>query len=195
MIVERLPQNDQRAVALGLGAIALLAAIVGVAMPFASAFAERTSRIERLEVQLSAHQRIVASRGALEGALARNADDAGLAELLFTRGAPAQNIAAVQNAIRAAVERSGAVIDLLETLEPTTPAPLDAVTVRIRFNATHRQLENAVSRIETAQPLLFIDQADIRAISPASSAHQELALVPVLLVELNVVGFLRPVGR
>ncbi len=195
MIVERLPRSDQRALALGLAAAALLLAIIGVVMPLASAFSDRVARIERLAVQLGAHQRIVASRAEFERRLAQNADEAGLSALVFERGAPAQNIARVQNAIRSAVERTGVAIDLIETLETDAPAPLEAVTIRIRFNATHRQLENAVSRIEAAQPLLFIEQADIRAISPAASTRQELALVPVLLVELNVVGFLQPVAR
>lgn len=137
-------------------------------------FRRAAAELPQLRAELAAlRQRQAASEGFLEGT-----NDALVA-------------AQIQNRIKALVETAHGELKSTQALPVQEEGKYRRITIRAQMTLDTEAAQRVLYGIETASPLLFLDNLDMRAHLGAERRHEHATEDPPLDVRLDVYGFMR----
>lgn len=180
-----------RALALGLLAIVLGAAWLGVARPLMGIYAGQQRELARTAELLDEFTRIVAERPALE--LQRQAlADAEVAQHL-TLAAESDGVAAagLQRLVKAAVEQAGGQLQSTQVKAVRPDGGFRRVGLRVQMTGTVEALRQALLALEASQPLIYGEGLELRARQQSRSTVKGVIEDRTLEIRLDVYGLAR----
>ncbi len=152
------------ALVLVLGVFGML--VAAVAVPWLDWNREYDERMELRTRQLSRYQAQLAMLPVLQERLERLKADG--AQDAFYLGAPNASLGgvALQRRVEEMVSESGGSLTSIQILPAETENALTKLSVRARLQLDVPELRDVLYRIEGSEPLMFVEQANIRAMRP-----------------------------
>jgi type II secretory pathway component PulM len=149
--------------ALAILAVALLAIYMVVVAPLIGLYddgeerlAGRTAMAERLQRNTRDLPRLRQAAAELQAGGGDGTD------LLLTGSSATVAAADLQTTIKDLIEEGGARLSSAEILPPETQAPFEKVGLRVSFSGDLPLLTSVLRGIETAHPIIFVDNLEIR---------------------------------
>lgn len=182
--MNRLPEGTAgRALALGV-AVVLLGFIYAVTVaPLLSLYANGQEAVVEGQARKAMLERSVHDLPQLRKMAAAWKDEAPANDLLLPASSDAIAAATLQSTIKDLVAQGGASLSSTEILPPQNEDRFRRVGIHISFSGDQRLLTTVLGGIETARPLLFVDDLDIRGTGQPGVAD------PTLTVAFDVFGF------
>ncbi len=180
----------RRLAALAILAVLLTAAITGLVVPLVSAYAdaERTVAQERAAV---AHAQLSGiDPDALKAELARLRDQRGPVPGTLQSANESLAAAELQNRLKSAIETAHGELRSVQGLPSRVEGGFRRVTVRGQAMLRIAGLRAALYDLESASPLLFLDNVEINA-RPDKSGRPGAAEDPNLDVRFDLYGYMR----
>ena len=180
-----------------LAAIALLigmavALYVFAVAPLAQEYSQAERRIAQANELLARYQRIAGSREALKkrlDELALRQTDSGV---YLSGGTDALAGAKLQEIVNKTVESGGGGLRSIQVLPVKTDGDFRRVGVRVQLTATITQVAQILYTLEGGTAFLFVDSLDISNRRTRRRRGDPVDMDPVLLVRLDLSGYLRP---
>jgi hypothetical protein len=187
--VNALPEGiTGKALALGICALLLATLYFVTVAPLIAAYGdgerqlqERRDVVERLQATVHDLPRLRALAGQWK-------EKSSVSDLLLPSANDAVAAARLQALVRDLVTQAGAALTTTEVLAPQTQDPLHKVGIHVAFSANLKLLAAVLKGVETAHPLLFIDNLDVRGAERSDEASAD----PSLTVAFDVYGFPTP---
>jgi hypothetical protein len=181
----------------GLFALVNAAALSGFlwvfVWPIQAFFADRDAQISQQSAILVRLNAIAAQRATVADLAAQSASD-GSAEFL-QGGSDGVAAANLQTLVKAMVESTGAKLRSVRTL-PTKPQDdTKFIGVQLEITGTIQAIYQAVRTIETAKPLLFIEDALLRPTQRVVMAPPGMSAEPTIDAQLDIVGAMQVEGN
>jgi len=155
-------RDQQRWIALGLVGIVLLIFYFVVASPLLGLGRHYDDAIERLEFRLQRQKKIVAGKdewmersSELKLQLESN-------KQFSSRKTAALASADLQRLLKETVQVAGGQLTSTQVISPREENSFVRISVKVRMSGTAEALRQVFHEIESAKPLLFIDNLDIR---------------------------------
>jgi general secretion pathway protein M len=155
------PQT-QRWLAVGLLAFVVLLAALVLIVPIISKGLELHENKENLAFTLKKYEHILAGKNAIVGniaAIKQQHEDQGY---FNTQGTSALASAQMQEFIKQAIVQAGGQLSSTQVLPPTNEDKFSRITVSVRMTGNIEVLRAVLYKLETAAPLIVIEQLDIR---------------------------------
>jgi len=155
------PQT-QRWLAVGLLAFVVLFAALVLIVPIISKGMELHENKENLAFTLKKYEHILAGKNAIVGniaAIKQQHEDQGY---FNTQGTSALASAQMQEFIKQAIVQAGGQLSSTQVLPPTNKDKFSRITVSVRMTGNIEVLRAVLYKLETAAPLIVIEQLDIR---------------------------------
>ncbi|CAL1241195.1 type II secretion system protein GspM [Candidatus Methylocalor cossyra] len=192
LLTRPIPLNKSRLAALALlGAVLLLVhlAIVAPLLGFARAQQETVEdlkfRLQRLRAVAAEKERLVQRLQSLKEA--GQEDDR-----FLTRDTAALASADLQTQIKEAVSEAGGELSSTQVVPEHTEEKFTRVAVKVRMNGSTEVLREVLYSFESAKPLLFVENLNIRPIRmPRNPAAKTPQIPDRLSVDFDVVGYMR----
>jgi type II secretion system (T2SS) protein M len=184
-----LSANLGRAAALAILALLLLLVVFGIAMPLKEKYEVARSNSERLAAALARSERSGEDIAALEAELAKLKErrpDAG--EFLQSTN-EALAAAELQNRIKSAVEGAQGELRSTQILAVREEGPFRQAAVRGQIVVKLKALQRIFYQFESASPLLFLDNVEIRA--RGAQRNRGVGDDPLLEVRFDLYAYLR----
>ncbi len=164
MDIETLSPGRQRMLALAILLSLMLAfgllvlkPIVGLVMHYATAIEDVSFRIERLSAQVAREPGLRQAVSELETLLSAQG-------WYFEPENPSLLAARLQESLNSILRTHGGQLSSSQVLEPRTQDGHRVIALRLRILANSQALANILYEVETAIPLMFIDDLTIRAL-------------------------------
>lgn len=186
--MNRLPAWANRAAALAVLVLAVMAVVLGVVVPAVESY--RGTRAELAQArEMLARYRAVAERGEPVRAAVEDLEAAQRDSDLFVQGDSDSLAAAnLQQHLKQMVERAGGSTQSVQSLSPETRDGMTRIGMQLKLNATVRGLADILARVESERPLLFVRKLRVSG-SLRRDDDGEPRMQPQLLVALTVTGF------
>jgi len=185
-------QQMQRWLAVGLLVAAILAVSLVVVVPLVDKGLELHEAKNNLAFRLQQYERILAKKNAVienVNALKAQYEQGGLLNRQST-GALAS--AEVQEFIKKAVAEAGGQLSSTQALPLSTKDEFSRITVSVRMTGNSEALRAVLYKLETATPLIIIDQLEIRPERGIRSrVTNQMELSNELNINFQAVGFMR----
>ena len=188
-MTDRLPSLASHALAVGisLGVLALLYATT--AAPLISRYGDQRDSIAQMETRLAHYQRAAANLGArqarLEALKQRQSGQSG-----FLGGAnDALAAVGIQNKIKELTGVSRATLKSIQVMPAVDEGKFRRITVRGQISTTIGGAQRLFYGLEAGQPLLFVDNVDIRARSENNRFRQRDEPDDQLEIDFDVYGY------
>jgi general secretion pathway protein M len=97
----------------------------------------------------------------------------------------------LQERVSAAITGSGGTLASTQPLPVAEEAGYRRVAVRVQFNGTIAAVHAALHALEAAKPFVLVDNLDLRSRTVRRPGGAE-EIDPVLIVRLDLMGYLRP---
>lgn len=176
----------------------LLLAAVGVALEFGAVrpvidlhheLDAKTARAEALIVRLSG---VFAQAGDYQAALAELRRREAASELYITGATVSVAAAELQTRLSTQIRAAGGAIQSLQALPAGDVQAFRRILVRVQFTASTSTFPAILHRLESAQPLLFVDHIEISMRPQPPRSGGEPLPEAVLTVRMDLGGFMRP---
>lgn len=171
-----------RLLAVALLLLVVLLGYAGLVVPLIGQYAALAQRDEQTAQLLDRYRRIVARAEAPRPETGM--PDLPLNEIYLPGDSPAQAVAALQNRVKTAAAEAGARLGSVEVLAPRVDGGVTRQAVRARLSADTQSLQHVLHGLETARPLLLLDNLYVRARDTRSGGADMR-----LDVRFDVVGF------
>lgn len=189
--MRKLPPRASRALAvlILLGAIGLL--YLAVVEPLLDDYGTTRAAIADEEAALVRFRRVAAElpqrRAALAALRQRQAASEG-----FLQGTNEALVAAqIQNRIKALIEQARGELKSTQVLPVQEEGKYRRITLRAQMTLDTAGVQRVLYGIETASPLLFVDNLDIRAHSGGDRRRERANPDPALDIRFDVYGYMR----
>lgn len=180
------PEQSRRA-AVGLLAVAVIAVIVAIALPFWMlhrhydvALADSTDRLERYNRIAATRPEVARQLEAMRGKDARR--------FFLRSGAPALSAAEAQEMLRSLVEGGGGRLITMQAPVSKEEGRYRQITVNMQLTANMQAVRKILNAIETSVPYLFIDSLKVTSQVPGNFRPQPGA-EPEVFLQLDVAGY------
>lgn len=175
-----------KALALGIAG-ALLSLVYFIAVtPLLNLYADGQQALRERSALAAMLERSAHDLPRLHALAAQSQKTAPASDLLLPASSDAVAAATLQTTIKRIVAQGGTSLTSTEILPPQDQDHFRRVGIHVSFATNQRLLTAALRSIETARPLLFVDNLDIRSAGPSGGAD------PGLAVALDVFGFPAP---
>ncbi len=155
-------QNLQRWLAVGLLLVMVLAIGLLLIMPIVNKSKELAEEQESLLFRLRQYQKILAQKEAIVESMA-NIEEQQAGQTYFnSQDTDALASAEMQETIKKVIEEAGGQLSSTQTTPVSTRNDFSRITVRVRMTGDSMALRSVLYKLETATPLVVIDQLDIR---------------------------------
>lgn len=186
-----LPAWASRSTALGVLALVMLLAYALAVAPLLSAYGETDRALVRARDNLVRYDELARARPALlrqiEDLRAREKSDSA-----YLQGATdALAAAELQERVSGAITGSGGTLTSTQPLPVAEEGGFRRVAVRVQFSGTIAAVHAALHALESAKPFVLIDNLDLRSRTVRRPGGGD-DVDPVLLVRLDLMGYLRP---
>lgn len=175
-------------------AVAILVALVGLAFswgiaPLWNSYAQARSDAARYQAALVRAARPGANLAALRAELARLKSGRGSTAGVLPAANESLAAAELQGKLKAVVDAAEGELRSVQTLPARDEGPFRRVSVRGQVAMTLPSLQRVLYRLESATPLLFLDNVDIR-VRPVRRGR-ESAEVQMLDVRFDLSAYMR----
>lgn len=184
--------NKSRWAALGLlfGLLAVLYWVV--AAPLIGMAHEYNESVDELQFRLRRLSKVAAEKEPLAEGLERIKSEGLQDERFLARNTAALASADLQTQIKAAVSEAGGELTSTQVIPERNEQGFTRVAVKVRMNGSTKVLRQALHSFESATPLLFVENLNIRPIRMPRNPNAKNPQVPDRLsVDFDVVGYMR----
>ena len=184
-------RTRRRALALGILAVVLGGAWLGIVRPLAGEFAwqhEETARAVTTRAELA---RIIAERPDLERQ--REALDTAQAGQRLTLAAESDGVAAagLQKLVKAAVDRAGATMQSTQVKAIRPDGAYRRIGLRVQMTGSVEELRHVLLALEANQPLIYGEGLEMRSRQQMRSNGKTIVEDRTLEIRLDVYGLAR----
>ena len=189
-----LTNNPQTQRWLAVGLLAFVVLLVGLILvvPIISKGLELHETKDNLAFTLKKYEQILAGKDAIVGNIAAIKQQHEEQGYFNDQGTSALASAQMQEFIKQAIVQAGGQLSSTQVLPPNTKDKFSRITVSVRMTGNIEVLRAVLYKLETATPLMVIDQLDIR---PMRSVRNRLTRQIEPSNELNInfqaIGFMR----
>lgn len=165
-----LPLRYQRAAAVLLllaGGALVVTVLIG---PFVAAYRERAADIAALAARIQHYRAAAREQPAFTQHLEQLQRDPLIASYHLRNATPALAAAELQQHIQKTVETHGGQLVSMQVIDTAAPSQLTTVTVRIRLRTDVEGLRNVLFALESARPLVTLDNVFLRTLGPLRGA-------------------------
>jgi general secretion pathway protein M len=187
------PQT-QRWLAVGLLAVIVLLVSLIVVVPIISKGLELHETKENLAFTLKKYEQILSGKGAIVGNIAAIKQQHETQGYFNTQGTSALASAQMQEFIKQAIVQAGGQLSSTQVLPPTTSSKdkFNRITVSVRMTGNIEVLRAVLYKLETATPLIVIEQLDIRPMrSVRNRITRQIEPSNGLNINFQAIGFMR----
>ena len=156
------PELQQRWLALSLLIVVMIVVSLVIIVPLISQKMELNDVKNNLIVKLQQYERILANKDVVSTNMA-DITDAHEAQGYFnSQETDALASAEMQEFIKKAIVDAGGQLSSTQALPVSSDDNFNKITVRVRMTGNSEELRAVLYKIETSEPLIIIDQIDIR---------------------------------
>jgi general secretion pathway protein M len=185
------PQT-QRWLAVGLLAFIALLVCMLIFVPIVIKGLELHESKENLAFTLKKYEQILAGKEAIVGnieAIKQQHEEQGY---FNTQGTSALASAQMQEYIKQAIVQAGGQLSSTQVLPPTLKDKFNRITVSVRMTGNIEVLRSVLYKLETAAPLIVIEQLDIRPMrSVRNRMTRQIEPSNSLNINFQAIGFMR----
>lgn len=186
------PQT-QRWLAVGLlGFVVLLFCLIFV-VPIFNKGLELHETKENLAFTLKKYEQILAGKDAVVGNIESIKQQHEKQGYFNNQGTSALASAQMQEFIKQAIVQAGGQLSSTQVLPPNNKDKFSRITVSVRMTGNIEVLRTVLYKLETATPLIVIDQLDIRPMrSVRNRITRQIEPSNGLNINFQAIGFMRP---
>ncbi len=182
----------QRWLAVGLLVFVVLLFILAIVVPIVNKGLELNETKENLAFTLQKYERILAEKDSVVGnieAIKQQHEDQGY---FNNQGTSALASAQMQEFIKQAIVQAGGQLSSTQVLPPNNKDNFNRITVSVRMTGNIEVLRAVLYKLETATPLIVIDQLDIRPMrSVRNRITRQIEPSNGLNINFQAIGFMR----
>lgn len=187
-----LSSRQQRFLALSLFFLGIILILGVIVIPLVDAAASYDESIDDLQFKLQRYKRVVAGREKILEYLDALKRRQGQGDHFSSRETPALASADLQQLIKKAVVDAGGRLISTQVVPETEEEHFIKTSVKVRMSADTVALRNVLYEIETARPMLIVDNLTIRATGGRRDRRTRRILPSnELNVNLDVSGYMR----
>ena len=185
------PQT-QRWLALGLLFFIVSLIVLAVVVPLVSKGLELNETKEDLAFTLKKYERILAGKNAVTSNIQSLKQQHQDQSYFNTQGTSALASAQMQEFIKQAIVQAGGQLSSTQVLPATSKDNFNRITVSVRMTGNIEVLRAVLYKLETATPLIVIDQMDIRPMrSVRNRITRQIEPSNGLNINFQAIGFMR----
>ena len=185
-------QQMQRWLAIGLLVAVILIISLVVIVPVVNKGLELHDAKNNLVFRLQQYERILARKDAVMESMAAIKEQYQERGLLNRQSTGALASAEVQEFIKKAIVEAGGQLSSTQALPVSVKNDFSRITVSVRMTGTSEMLRAVLYKIETATPLIIINQLDIRPMRGVRSrVTRQIEASNELNVNFQAVSFMR----
>lgn len=182
----------QRWLAVGLLVFVVLLFILVIVLPIVNKGLELNETKENLAFTLQKYERILAEKDSVVAnieAIKQQHEDQGY---FNNQGTSALASAQMQEFIKQAIVQAGGQLSSTQVLPPNNKDNFNRITVSVRMTGNIEVLRSVLYKLETATPLIVIDQLDIRPMrSIRNRVTRQIEPSNGLNINFQAIGFMR----
>lgn len=182
----------QRWLAVGLLGLVILLICLIILLPIVNKGLELHETKENLAFNLNKYERILAGKDAIVGnidAIKQQHEEQGY---FNTQGTSALASAQMQEFIKQTIVQAGGQLSSTQVLPSTSKEKFNRITISVRMTGNIEVLRDVLYKLETATPLIVIEQMDIRPMrSVRNRVTRQVEPSNGLNINFQAVGFMR----
>ncbi len=182
--------SRERWIALGLLALTAALFYAVVVGPLIDLAREYSNSVEDLEFRLARYRKIASEKGYWTRHMEEIKQNSSVSEQYISKDTAALASADLQSLIKETVNTSGGELISTQVTPEQQEDQLTRISVRVRMNGSTRVLRDVFHAIETAKPLLWVDNVNLRPIRMPLRPGQKGAS-DRLSIDFEVVGYMR----
>ena len=156
------PELQQRWLALSVLIVVVIVAVLVFFVPLINKKIELDEIKNNLAVRLQQYERILANKEAVAANMADITNTNEAQSYFNSQETDALASAEMQEFIKKAIVDAGGQLSSTQALPVGSDDNFNKITVRVRVTGNSEQLRTVLYKIETSEPLIIIDQIDIR---------------------------------
>ena len=156
------PELQQRWLALSVLIVVVIVAVLVFFVPLINKKIELDEIKNNLAVRLQQYERILANKEAVAANMADITNTNEAQSYFNSQETDALASAEMQEFIKKAIVDAGGQLSSTQALPVGNDDNFNKITVRVRMTGNSEQLRTVLYKIETSEPLIIIDQIDIR---------------------------------
>ena len=185
------PQT-QRWLAVGLLAFVVLLVFLAIVFPLINKGLELNETKENLAFTLGKYERILAGKEAIVSNIAAIKQQHEKQGYFNTQGTSALASAQMQEFIKQTIVQAGGQLSSTQVLPSSNKDKFNRITVSVRMTGNIEVLRSVLYKLETATPLIVIEQMDIRPMrSVRNRMTHQIEPSNGLNVNFQAIGFMR----
>jgi general secretion pathway protein M len=193
--LEQLPPDRQRALAVGILVILLLAVYMVLVDPIVSMHQDYNQRVEQLQERLAGFQRIAASQQSLDKAYKQLRRTVAVQNSGYVNGeTEALAAAEMQGYVKRIVEENGGHLTSIQILSDNeTDEPAPRIALKVQITGAIETVQKVFYALESGQPYVFLEDVYLHS----RSAYTFRPNQPQLLqmdIRFNLYSYLQPKG-
>lgn len=182
--------SRDRAVALSLLAVAIGLVYFVVIAPVMDLGKGYSDSVDDLEFRLARYRKIAAEKAYWMAHVEEIKQHSSVSEQYISRDTPALASAELQTLIKEMVNTSGGELISTQVTPDQPEEQLTRISIRVRMNGSTRVLRDVLHAVETAKPMLWVDNVNLRPIRMPVRPGQK-GVADRLSVDFEVVGYMR----
>ena len=165
LLIERLTDKQQRILAVGLLFVVGLVAYLLVVEPLLALSSEYHESIEDLEFQLQRYKKVAAGKAILLERVKTIRAHQEASKNMSTRDTPALASADLQQFVKQAIVTSGGQLTSTQVVPARDDGHFLRIALKVRMSGTMDALRGVLYAIETARPILIVDNLNVRPVT------------------------------
>ena len=182
--------SRERGIAVALLAVALGLVYLVVVGPLIDLGREYSDSVEDLEFRLARYRKVAAEKGYWTRRMQEIKQNSSVSEHYISKDTAALASADLQTLIKDTVNASGGELISTQVTPEQQEDQLTRISVRVRMNGSTRVLRDVLHAIETAKPLLWVDNVNLRPIRMPLRPGQK-GVADRLSIDFEVIGYMR----
>jgi general secretion pathway protein M len=181
--MERFNARERRVLAVGLLVAVVLVVLLGLLVPYVNQYGRYLEAIDDQQFRLERLQTSARQLPVLEEEITDLRDRARAQGYLLMQDTPALAAAAIQEQMGRMVSAEGGEIRSIQVGQPRDEDGFTRVSVTVRMSASIEEMAALFSEIESRQPLMFIDNVQLRV--PRARTRRQAASLETGQLELD----------
>jgi general secretion pathway protein M len=183
--------SRSRLLAVGLLILTLLLVYGAIIAPLRALYIDYRETGENLLFRLQRLQAVAAEKDYWVTRLAEIRHEGERTENVFTQGTPALASADLQTRIKDIVTDAGGELISTQVIPERTEDQFIRIAVKVRLNGSTEVLRQVLYDIESAQPVLFVENLNVRPIRmPPRPGQKKTEGIDRLSVDFDVIGYM-----
>ena len=186
------PELQQRWLALGILIVVVILIFLIVILPLITKKIELSEVKNNFVVKLQQYERILANKDVVSTNMANITNEHKSQGYFNSQETDALASAEMQEFIKKAIVDAGGQLSSTQALPVSTKDDFNRITVRVRMTGNSEVLRAVLYKIETSEPLIIIDQIDIRPMrGTRNRMTRQIESSNELNVNFQAVSFMR----